>query len=259
MKKVILTKGLPASGKSTWAKKMVDKGGYKRINKDDLRAMLDNSHYTKHNEKFIEKMRDLLILEVLNEGFTPIVDDTNLAPRHYNHISELVKEIAEIKIEDKFLQVSLEECIKRDLKRPVSVGEKVIRDMYNQFIKPKEEPYSGIGLPEAIICDIDGTLTSKSDRGWYDWSKVGSDKVNNTIANILLTYRLLGIKIIIVSGRDGVCYDSTKQWLEDNKIFHDLLLMRTQDDNRKDAIVKRELFDEYIRDKYNILFVLDVS
>ena len=41
--KVILTVGLPASGKSTWAKEQVSQnpGQYKRVNKDDLRAMLD--------------------------------------------------------------------------------------------------------------------------------------------------------------------------------------------------------------------------
>jgi len=46
MKKVILTKGLPSSGKSTWAKALVDESpnSYKRINNDDLRKMLDNGH-----------------------------------------------------------------------------------------------------------------------------------------------------------------------------------------------------------------------
>ena len=45
MIKVYITKGLPGSGKSTWAKETVDKypNSYKRINKDDLRAMIDNS------------------------------------------------------------------------------------------------------------------------------------------------------------------------------------------------------------------------
>lgn len=38
MIKVIMTKGLPASGKSTWAKQLIEENPnvYKRINKDDL-------------------------------------------------------------------------------------------------------------------------------------------------------------------------------------------------------------------------------
>lgn len=51
MQKVIVLKGLPASGKSTWAKNLVLKDStYKRINKDDLRAMLDASKFSKENE-----------------------------------------------------------------------------------------------------------------------------------------------------------------------------------------------------------------
>ena len=49
--KLIMTKGLPASGKSTWAKQYLDDNpGTKRVNKDDLRAMLDNGKWSKRNE-----------------------------------------------------------------------------------------------------------------------------------------------------------------------------------------------------------------
>lgn len=45
-KRVIILKGLPGSGKSTWAKEQLEKypGRYKRICKDDLRAMLASGH-----------------------------------------------------------------------------------------------------------------------------------------------------------------------------------------------------------------------
>lgn len=52
MLKIILCKGLPASGKSTWTRELIDKNPekYKRINKDDLRAMLDNGKWSNKNE-----------------------------------------------------------------------------------------------------------------------------------------------------------------------------------------------------------------
>ena len=81
MKKVYLTKGLPGSGKSTWAKEMVSKNpnSYKRVNKDDLRAMLDNGKHSEDAEKFILNVRDSIILLALENGKHVIVDDTNLA------------------------------------------------------------------------------------------------------------------------------------------------------------------------------------
>ena len=51
--KVIVLRGLIASGKSTYAKQLVEKLGWKRVNKDDLRAMVDNSIWSDKNEKEI--------------------------------------------------------------------------------------------------------------------------------------------------------------------------------------------------------------
>lgn len=81
MKKVILTKGLPSSGKSTWAKALVDESpnSYKRINNDDLRKMLDNGHYSPSTEKFIKKAVDALVLLALEEGKHVILDNTHLS------------------------------------------------------------------------------------------------------------------------------------------------------------------------------------
>jgi len=102
MKKVILTKGLPASGKSTWAKEQLQMypGRYKIVNKDSLRAMLDDGKYSATNEKFILKARDELIMLALSAGYHVIVDDTNLHPKHEMAIRELVKGMATIEIQD---------------------------------------------------------------------------------------------------------------------------------------------------------------
>jgi predicted kinase len=138
MKQVILLKGLPASGKSTWAKQQLAKhpGRFKRVSKDDLRAMLDDGKWSKGNEKFILATRDQLILAALESGFSVLVDDTNLAPKHEPHIRALVQGKAEVTIQD-FTDVPLQTCLERDRQRPNYVGERVIRRMHRDYLTPK--------------------------------------------------------------------------------------------------------------------------
>lgn len=109
----------------------------------------------------------------------------------------------------------------------------------------------------AIICDIDGTLTKMKGRGPYDWDKVGQDEVNKPVADIVQTYGIQGVKIIILTGRDGVCEKATKEWLEKHSIFYDYFYIRPKDNTEKDIIIKRRIFEKHIKDKFNILFALD--
>ncbi len=272
--KLIMTKGLPASGKSTWAKDQVFKSGgrIKRINKDDLREMLDSGLYTKENEQGILTSRNALIKTFLRKGIDVIVDDTNIHPMHENDLRTIAKIYgADFSIMS-FMDIPVETCIERDLTREKTVGHKVIENMHKQYLKTlqssiEEKEVEVIEIPEvkydkdlenAIICDIDGTLAHMDGkRSPYDESKVFRDRVDNEIANILRVYTQLGIKIIIVSGRHDTCSMMTKGWLENNDIPYDSLLMRKGNDNRNDAIVKREIYEDYIKEKYNILFVLD--
>ena len=254
---VYFTIGLPASGKSTWAKAKVDKSpnGIKRVNKDELRAMLDNSYFSKGNEKFVLNIQDQIIKAALEEGKHVIVDNTHLAPKHEARIRELIKGLAVLEIVD-FRHVSLETCIERDLKRFNSVGEKVIRDMYNQFIAPPRNPKPAHNpdLPDAIICDLDGTLALIGDRSPYDGASCEKDLVNEPVRSIL---QASGKAIIFVSGREDKSKPQTLAWLEKHGICFDALHMRKSGDMRKDSIVKREIYDEFILDKYNVTFVLD--
>ena len=258
MKKVILTRGLPGSCKTTWAKQMLNENpnSYKRINNDDLRKMLDDGHYSSDMEKFIKKAVDVLVLLALEEGKHVILDNTHLSETSINRIKELVKGKAEVVIEDKFLDVPLETCIKNDLKRFDSVGKDVIINMYEKYLKKTEPIIQDESLPKAIIVDIDGTLAHMKNRSPFDWNKVDEDEVDEIIKGISNTYSNSG-KVIIMSGRDGICRDKTIKWLEDNNIIYDMLFMRAEGDFRKDSIVKRELFDKNIKDKYYIEYVMD--
>lgn len=135
MLKVILTRGLQGSGKSTWTRKMIDEnpGLYKQINRDELRLMFDNGFFSNVNEKFIKKVRNQLILTSLDYGFNVIVSDTNLSEKVVSQIQNLIHGKAELIIED-FTWVPIDVCIERDLKRSNPVGEKVIRDTYNRYL-----------------------------------------------------------------------------------------------------------------------------
>lgn len=258
MKKVIILRGLPASGKSTWAKKQVDShpGVYKRVNKDDLRTMLDNGKWSKKNEEFVLSLRDHIILGALNSGYHVIVDDTNLHEKHESHIRELVKGHAEVEV--KFFDISPEKAIERDLKRENSVGSKVIMSMYNSFLAAKWREYvPPKGKPAAFIFDIDGTLAhNNGKRSPYDWDKVGIDDADFDVINTLKALQKSGYKIIVFTGRDGSCEDQTKEWLARHGIEYDHFDMRPVGDKRKDVEVKREMFEK-IKDDYAIVAVFD--
>ncbi len=259
----MILKGLPASGKSTYAKKLADEG-WKRVNKDDLRAMLDNSKHSKGNEKFVLDTRDYIIVKALENGRNVVVDDTNLNPVHEEHIRELVKPFnAQVSVNDEFFNVPIEECIARDLYRPNSVGEKVIRRMYSEYYQDKESKevitYTPPeGKPKAIIVDVDGTLAhNNGKRNIFDYTRVIEDDVDEPVSVLVHHYWKLGYLVIICSGREDNCREQTEQWFKKNSIPHNYLFMRKAGDHRKDSIIKKELFDAHIRDNYQIEFVLD--
>lgn len=260
MKKVILTKGLPASGKTTWAIEMINNhpNRYKNICKDDLRKMLDNSQHSKARESFILRVRNSLILQALDEGYHVIISDTNLHEKHEQEIRELVRGKAEVEI--KFFDVPLEECIRRDKLRENPVGEKVITEMYNQFLKseqPIEQYIPDESKPKAIIVDIDGTLAKMNNRSPYDYSKVDTDILNKPIYDLVDLYRMTGREVLIVSGRDGSCRKITEKWLTDNYVFYTEFFMREVGNREKDDIIKNRIFNEHIRNNYNVEIVID--
>ena len=262
-----MLKGLPASGKSTYARGLVsgvisDANGqynWKRVNKDDMRAMFDDGKWSKENERHILKWRDHSICYFLREGYSVICDDTNLDPKHEPVLKALAS-MCEADFEVKFFDVPLLECIERDLKRgDKSVGSKVIMGMYERYLKKEKETVPFLGnLPFCYIFDIDGTLAIKGDRSPYDFAQVGLDTPNQAVVALFKILRKQdGVKIFIFSGREDSCEDITRKWLEDNDIQYDGLFMRKTGDKRKDSIIKTELYVEHIKDKFNVLGVFD--
>lgn len=263
--KLIMLKGLQASGKSTKAK-MLAESGYYRVNKDDIRSMLFGDNWKPKNEKQVIWTRDAMIREALSHGKSVVVDDTNFNPVHEKALRKIAQEYkAEFEVDESFLKVPLDECIRRDLKRSKSVGERVIRSTYQQYIgKPQNAPEYDETLPYVVICDIDGTLAHMTtrkrfgDKAPYAWKYVGEDEVDPGVAFMIdAVYETNRADVIIFSGRDSVCRPETEDWLERNDIAYKALYMRPQNDNRADTIIKREMYEEHIKGKYNVLWVQD--
>jgi predicted kinase len=285
-------RGLPASGKSTIAQGMVDKGfgSVVRIERDMLRDQLYNGRiytrpddwnmtdeefkvFLREREDTITQVQNSMVSAALKSGKSVIVSDTNLPAktvkswiamaRKHNVLYEIVE----------LDYVSVEECINRDKYRENAVGEEVIRRMADAHLskgklrkveEPKEynilqiEPYDNpIELPSAIIVDIDGTLAKMSGRSPYEWMRVGEDEPVEAVIDVVNAAVKSGHAIIVMSGRDGSCYDITNTWLIKHLGHNFHLFMRAEGDNRKDDLVKYELFNQDVRNKFHVKYVLD--
>lgn len=139
-------------------------------------------------------------------------------------------------------------------------------------------------LPRAIMCDLDGTLAIIGDRTPYDATDCDvKDKPNWPVIQCVLAMHNQGVKIMFMSGRDQKYRPETERFIKKYCVVkkeafdaedEEMMLvsepipyelhMRGETapgpdkmDQRKDAVIKQELFDKYVRGKYNVLFVLD--
>lgn len=262
MTRLIMTRGLPASGKSTWAEGEVlaaRPGAIVRINKDLLREMLHAGRHQGRTEKQILAARDALAASNLAAGVDVIVDDTNLNPFHEERLRELAADRGAVFEVKDFTDVPLDECIRRDLRRVRSVGETVIRQMFDEWLRPAPTtpPPAPHDASRAVLVDVDGTVALMRTRGPFDWHAVATDEPNLPVIAVVRALADAGHRIVFMSGRDGVCRDETAAWLNEHVTADFDLHMRAPGDNRKDAIVKRELFDTHIAGRFHVVAVLD--
>jgi len=272
MQTLLILQGPPACGKSTYARTLAESNeDYIIVNRDALRRMRGKYWIPAQEDLITDWEMDCIALGLFNR-FNVIVDATNLNPKTLARILNLgnVKGLLaenKLKIEYKMFDTSLEECLKRDAIRKESVGEKVIRDFFNRYMVKKVETEFNVeritqnnNLAPAIICDIDGTVALTNGRSHYDYSRVKDDLPNENVRKLVKRLMMSeGYYIIYLSGREDSCYDDTVSWLKKYDIWDNecQLFMRKTGDHRKDCIIKKEIFDAEIKDKYFVEFCLD--
>lgn len=299
MLKVILTVGIPACGKSTWSKEEVrkDPEGTIRINRDDLRNMLSNYHYSESNEKVVSDLKEYALVQGLKRGRNIIIDETNLKRSNFDDVCDLVRSLnIDCMVMEKPFYVELDEAIARDNTRTGSahVSEDVVRKFWkksggtqHKHYKPRVEmitrktedevaaarPAFNSKLPEAVICDLDGTLSlfntinrdgsvtiehqNTHTRSPYDGSKCDQDKLNDQVAIVIEAMNTAGYKIVFCSGREDIYREQTERFIKKHLDLDYELHMRKSGDQRKDSIIKEEIYSNQIAPKYNVFLVLD--
>jgi hypothetical protein len=280
MPKLQVTVGLPASGKTSWAKGQLKKSkDTVAFSYDDFRLMLFND--VQNGGKGEELVRRLLfqgVREALSQGFNVIVHNTTLtdsakqkwqtltneynlyaAPAHKEYFNNRDKAKLTLEFVD-FTKVSADTCIGRDNLRQghERVSPPVIWNMalHAGLLKGYFDPNKKI-----VIVDVDGTLADHEGvRGPYDEHKVHLDKSYDVVvewvrslAHVEPTYQ-----VVIVSGRSTVCALSTYLWLS-SRITLSAAFMRNRGDRRPDVEVKQEILDALLQvvPKEQIAFVLD--
>jgi predicted kinase len=272
--RLLITRGLPASGKTTFARKLQPR--VVRVNRDDLRLMLHGRRlFTQTAEGQVSAVQRVAVEALLRAKSDVIVDDTNLRTRTVREWAEMAARLdATLEVHD-FTDVPLAECLRRDADRPESeqVGADTIRRMHARYLAGRNLPLpvpwvetGGPGavydppaeLPPAVLVDIDGTVALMNGRDPYDMGRVGEDTPNEAVIAAVRAMHAAGHAVVYCTGRNDWCRNETEAWLDLYVgVPYEGLFMRADGDSRRDADVKRELFDDEIRDRWRIVGVFD--
>lgn len=277
-----ILRGVSGSGKSTYARARAATGAVV-VSRDDLRVAFFGSdgpdYYTvpkdvlRSREDYISTVEQAAIKGALLSGKDVVSDNTHTMMKYVNRVAKIGYSVG-ANVEMKVFDIPLREAVARVEARANFGGRDVpvdaIKRQHDQLagsknatlVRPPEvKPYHGTpGEPKAFLVDIDGTLAHMRDlRGPFDWAKVGVDEPDEVVIEILdlLMWYTEPYNIIVMSGRDESCRAETEAWLVKHGITFDELFMRPEKDMRADNIVKAELFDKYVRDNYDVRFVLD--
>lgn len=138
MPKLLVLQGIPASGKTTFARKLVEEdSSYVRVNRDDLRNMR-GVYWIPCQEKLISEWEYFCTRAALKAGYNVVSDSTNLNLSTIAALTTIAKECG-AELEFKLIEADLDECIRRDGLRSNPVGADVIRNFHARYIANEKD------------------------------------------------------------------------------------------------------------------------
>lgn len=138
MPTIYMTRGLPGSGKSTWAKAKAAESGALRWNNDEFCEMLTGRRYGRVDSKLLGQVRTQFIIAAVGRQADVIVDNTNLNPYTTKDVEATLSMLAQqahgYVIINKLFPVTLEVAHERNARRDIPVPTDVIDNMHRKWI-----------------------------------------------------------------------------------------------------------------------------
>ena len=269
---LLVLRGIPNDKRDARAQEWVKSGTPRvELNFDNVsRAVLATGADSLLDEQ-VETLNTVLLSSakaLLESGQSVVLNGLNLKAKFLRPFLDLAFSL-NVEVEHEDLFEGLDSLVRKNPER-----EALYRDQWKRYVvngkkygdfpqaklasAPQAERYVPVsGTPDAFIVDIDGTLAKMNGRFAHDLRRVGEDLPNQPMIDLVQRLRNTGTKILITSGRDEVCREDTVEWLKRYGVEYDLLLMRKLGDQREDSFVKLDLFNEHIRNDYNVLGVFD--
>lgn len=298
----IIARGIPGSGKSTWAQKWAEEDPLNRVrvNRDDIRQQLIKAEGVKPHQRTdgyyvydkktgrldkdfegrITNLENSITKRALDAGKSVVSDNTNLGGK----VGKLGMQIARQRnfpVVVKEFPVDIEEAIRRDKLRDRSVGEKVIKSMYDRlgpngafhhvdgtfplqkFNRPEKRGQHAVGF------DLDGTLADvrsirhfviKDEKGRRNFDMFHRSSLfvppHPEVVQMMKDAKAAGYAVLITTARGAEYAEVSQRWLKENGLEFDNYYCRPKGDFRSDYEVKKDLYDIISRD-YDLIHQVD--
>ena len=280
---MLILSGLQGSGKSTYAKKLLEDNPYHwvRVNWDTQRRLTPNYRFSKESERKIKEESYDQVKQAALADQNVVIDNMNLSDSHVAQWTRLGSELG-YHIHLQRMNTSVQECVLRDAQRtgPDFIGRAVIERtaLWNGLVD--FHPNKKI-----VIIDVDGTLMDCSHRraskekkcpackNGYMTTFIGVDpcpKCNGSgialgtdwstfyrhdlIENDVPRYPVVewarelykDYTTLIVSGRPTDVGKPTVNSLAKAGVPYHHIFMRNAGDFRDDTIVKKEILEKIL-------------
>lgn len=287
---IIVTTGLPFSGKSAWAKQFVAEnfGEWVCIDTNVIRDSMFGV-FAKKTEKDVHFVRDRLVYEFLLKKKNIIVVDYN----YQHHVFNQVYSVATITgrsfhISEKVFFIELEDSLRENAAHGNLLTEKEIRYMHELFLEENilesgtldltfrgrpwfYDPSVESSKQKAVICDVEQTIALFNRGGFsfvYKDAPVQNKKYttnfdltipNPAIIDMLRGYYKIGYKVFLLSNCYYGSFESMKSFFDKYLDFPYTVYMRPFDSDSElsDYKAKKMNFEKYIKDKYDISIAID--